>query len=412
ALIILNGRAGSPALPKVQGIQPQFMIECPGRGEYLGRGQWTQAESRLVPDAFSFTGETLILEVGPEVVDNLEALENYRFTLLFPGFVKSGALVCNNLIPSPMQSGRTRFGFEAEPQAVQGSPVPPNPPVQEQEAPLMPPQAAFSSAMPLSEPEPRALAGDAVPVSPQPVLNGEPVERPRSGKLPLIVAVAVILLLAGVAVVYFIGSGDGAATAPGGNETMQSEEAPLSQAGNASSAEENSSAESQEAPAETALPENQTEAGEMDAPTDVPQDVSEDGADEPAVPPAPEAPGALQSARELLRSSPGDDEIRRALSYMPLNEDNADGNFLLREELAQRGDAESMFLLAQFYDPVVNAPAGSIEKDAEQALYWYGQAKTKGWQSAAPAIEQLKTWLRDAAGQGNPEAARLLETLE
>ena len=97
---------------------------------------------------------------------------------------------------------------------------------------------------------------------------------------------------------------------------------------------------------------------------------------------------------------------------LPLDESTADANFLLREELAERGDSESMFLLGQFYDPSQALPSGSIEKDPEQAIDWYRQAQAGGWQSSGPALDNLKAWLTNEAKGGNSDAQRLLDSME
>lgn len=51
---------------------------------------------------------------------------------------------------------------------------------------------------------------------------------------------------------------------------------------------------------------------------------------------------------------------------------------LLLEDAAQKGDAESMYLVGQFYDPASTLPRGSIPADLTQAKRWYDQAVQKG----------------------------------
>jgi Sel1 repeat. len=115
----------------------------------------------------------------------------------------------------------------------------------------------------------------------------------------------------------------------------------------------------------------------------------------PKVPPKDSAGlESLHMAHGILRDNPDEDGLRRALGMMQHDDANADAIFLLREELAERGDSESMFLLAQFYDPSVAMPRGSIEPDPEQAVHWYKRAQAGGWQSSAPALDSLKNWLR------------------
>ena len=395
ARITLRARSGEP-LPAGGEAAPQFIIESPGRGEFLGRDQWTQAEFRLEPDTWQQEGDALVLQVGPAVVDHLEALENYRFTLLLAGGEKSGALVCKNITPSPMQGGRTGFGsFDAARPAPPITPPPaPEPePVYTPPAQPAPPQTYAQPVFnPAPAPETLSLKPDAPPPgTPGPavsnieqLLQSEPGQ--GGGKKFLIVLgiILLLLILAGGAIYLLASSGNG-------TEDAAHTEEPLN-------------------PGEPDDEPVTGPAGESDTPAPA----------EPTTPPpppdvAPRDPAsieALQMARGVLRDEPGDDDIRRALTLMPLDNTNADANFLLREELAERGDAESMFLLGQFYDPSQNLPTGSIEKDPEQALYWYKQAQAGGWQSSNPALDNLRAWLQVEADNGNPDAQRLLDSME
>lgn len=385
ARISLSARSGS--LPISLGdITPQFIIESPGRGEYLSNGQWAQAENRLTPNAFYFDEGRLILEVGPEVVDNLEALENYRFTLILPEFEKSGALVCNQLMPSPIRSGHTQFGrFETppeqeapKPETMQASSVTPEPEVR----PLI---QELASTIPFPEQSVSAPTSNLqIPDNPPADYISLPPEldstSPTNSKLPLLISLGLIILIAVVGTLTLM------------LRLIYETNVPIEMA--ASNLEEPAPAD----PKTTILAE--------------PEPVESTPKLSPVEPGQTANLEALQMARGLLRDSPGDDDIRRALTLLPLDENNADANFLLREELAQRGDAESMFLLGQFYDPNLTAPTGSIEKDPAQAVYWYAKAKKNGWQSAGPALEQLKTRLQTAAAEGDSEAQRLLDSME
>ena len=438
ARIFLSARSGSLPISEDQLTEPCFIIESPGRSEYLGQGQWVQAESRLKPDAFFVEDGTLVLEVGPAVVNNLEALENYRFTLLLPDFTKSGALVCQNLIPAPIQGGNTSFGnFEPEDtHDAQAQSTPPEeenlspdleeaaveeikqPDVQEMPETESPPQpdtqpeqselVASPDNLPSAPLTAQALElGTGTPPNAEktpamiPELGNTGKTRSKSGKAAALVLVLLLLIALG-GVFYFLNK------FPGETPVLNGENATESglNAENGTEAADAPDKQNKPEPAQSEeLPAPEKPAPEEPAPEKPAPKPDETGNE--AARPAP-----LQSARELLRSGPDNAAIRRNLSMLPLNPENADANFLLREELAQRGDAESMYLLAQFYDPVQSLPTGSIEKDPEQAIYWYAQAAAGGWQSAGPALKQLKTWLQNAAGEGDMEAQRLLESLE
>lgn len=89
----------------------------------LGRSGWRQEASLLVPDGVALAAEGVALAVGPEVVDRLDPLENYRLTLVFAdSFSLSGALMVSEVAYSP-QGGGQGMAVAAEPEA-EPQPVP------------------------------------------------------------------------------------------------------------------------------------------------------------------------------------------------------------------------------------------------------------------------------------------------
>ena len=428
ARITLRSRSGE-AMPEPASV-PEFMIESPGRGEFLGNGQWVQSEVRLPPDGYTYENGAIVLSVGPQIVDNLEALENYRFSITLPAGEKSGALVCKNLIPSPMQGGRTGFGnFETrqpEPAAKQ-EPAPelipePEPVVIIPPQPAAPPPAPEPVPQQTPEPAQAYTPPDFNQISEPPLYlspdqgvqqgntfeqlaHGRPPQKSGGGKTVLILLLIILLLAALAAGAwYFLSNRDDSdGTTP--DDTTPGLVDPQDDGDGDAGAQ----------PGEDD-PEGGVAADPANDSGSEPQDPS---IDEPGseTPPnvQPKDSANLQSlhlARGILRDNPSDDDLRRALTMMPLDDSNADANFLLREELAERGDAESMFMLGQFYDPAVNLPRGSIERDPEQALNWYRQAQSGGWQSTGPALDNLKSWLQQEAETGNPLAESLLNSME
>lgn len=146
--------------------------------------------------------------------------------------------------------------------------------------------------------------------------------------------------------------------------------------------------------------------------------------EKPPLPPAPAAdqnrtvPAAsaekspLAAAREQLRGE-ARPEMSLALAK-PMRKDGAgaeesDAAFLLLEDAAQKGNAEAMLLVGQFYDPLSPLPRGSIPVDMSQAKHWYEQAAQKGRTEAAKALDALRAHARDEAAKGNTEAQNLLQ---
>ena len=367
ATISLRARDWQP-LPE-PGEDFSFIISSPSRGECLGENGWVQSETKLHPDTFSYAGGEITLEVGPAVVDNLEPLENYRFCITFPNEERCGALVCRNIIQSPLQTGRTGFGKAEQinkapmpPPAPPAPPPPPPEPEPTQPTPIV--DAATESFLHMKSPQ--AQSYDQLS-APDPFFE----QQKGPGKTILIIVLIIVLLGAlGIGACYF--------------SKHKNSETPLA---NATDSVE------------------QPDTGDGD--TGQPKDSAL-----PSTDPSGASLGPLQMARGVLRNNPSDEELHKTLAMIPLDQDNADAYFLIIEELAERGDAESLYILGTFYDPVINAPHGSIEKDPEQAYKCYIQAKNGGWQSAATTLGELKIWLQQEAQNGSSQAQSLLDRWE
>lgn len=91
----------------------------------------------------------------------------------------------------------------------------------------------------------------------------------------------------------------------------------------------------------------------------------------------------------------------------------ADAVFLLVEDSAQKGSAEAMLLLGRYFDPVDNAPKGSIQSDPQQAYHWYAQARAAGQTEAADkALAALRAWAETAAAKGDASARGVLPLMK
>ena len=130
----------------------------------------------------------------------------------------------------------------------------------------------------------------------------------------------------------------------------------------------------------------------------------------PPPPMAPQTP-ATRQAREHLRGTadPATSlELARPLRTPKAGNDESDAAFLLLEDAAQKGNAEAMFLVGQFYDPQSKLPRGSIPADMSQAKHWYDNARSKGYAEADKALAALRRHVEGEAAKGNAEASLLL----
>ena len=147
----------------------------------------------------------------------------------------------------------------------------------------------------------------------------------------------------------------------------------------------------------------------------------------PEKPPLPSAPTAAQNqtapaasanqsplaaAREQLRGEARPEmslALAKPMRKAGAGAEESDAAFLLLEDAAQKGNAEAMLLVGQFYDPVSSLPRGSIPVDMGQAKHWYEQAGQKGQAEAAEALDALRAHARAEADKGNIEARNLLQ---
>lgn len=83
--------------------------------------------------------------------------------------------------------------------------------------------------------------------------------------------------------------------------------------------------------------------------------------------------------------------------------------YLLDFYAARLGHAPSAFALAEQADPAYWQAGGALKAAApEQARKWYVAADEAGHADAKKRLESLHAWAKKAAGNGNPEAQRLL----
>lgn len=332
------------------GAGPADVAIYSGDGKYLSASGWQESRVPLPVDAHDDDSGCLRLQVGATVVDNLDKLERY----LFMAGDQKCVLQIQDLVYSRMQGG-DGMGHAASPAA---TPAP--------QPVLLPNPEPAPAPMPAPSPDPEPEA------EPSPLLAGAPLEmdqpaaetakeKKSSGSLLWIILGLVLLALAAAAVWWFFLR----ATPP--PPPPMAPQAPAAQ---------------QEAPAGTEK-----------------------------APAAPAAMAPLQQAHEHLRGTadPATSlELARPLRTPQAGNDESDAAFLLLEDAAQKGNAEAMFLVGQFYDPQSALPRGSIPADMSQAKHWYEKAKSKGAAEADKALAALRRHVEDEAAKGNAEASLLL----
>ena len=334
----------------------RFTVRRSSDAQCLIPDGWQDAEKPLAPAAVTQEEETLLLFVGPDVVDQLDELETYRLTLLADESKDAGILELGDVLYSPRRGGKPL-------QEVVDPPPPPPPP--------LPPPVEEPSPPPMVEMPP--VADPPVAPPPPPPFVEEPVRPPRP-RWPWLLAGLVLLLGLAAGVWYFF--------------QLQRQ--------TVSSVVPSTPVEIPPATPVEAKP-------DVEPPVPVKPDAAQDK-------PAPEF-SDMDKAREFLRGKgPADTalELSRAMSQTPSGREAA---FLLLGYAAETGLGEAMMDLARFYDPTDTAPTGSIRKDAEQAWFWNAKAKAAGQAGAQERLDALRAWLRQEADKGDAAARDLLGTL-
>ena len=333
---------------------PGFTLLRASDGKCLGPRGWQESETLLTPDAWDNDGGSLRLAVGPAVVDEVDNLDAYRISLRGVG---SCALAVKSLVYSHIAGGHGMGAATPVAPAPQPVPAPaPEPMVESPEPPL-----AFE--------EPQQPA----PQLEDPLTMNTQQQEKSGGKGMLVALLVLALVAAGAAAWWFL--------------LREPEKAPL--------------------PTPPAQTQNADKPQNTDQPQPKPAEAPKQGADaaKPALTP-------LASAREQLRGQALPDvslAMAKPLRKADATPEETDAAFLLLEDAAQKGDAEAMFLVGQFYDPASTLPRGSIPADLTQAKRWYDQAAQKAQPQAKAALDKLKEYARGLEAKGDAEARSLLQ---
>jgi hypothetical protein len=375
ALLLIDG-IGRPE-------NPRCVMKRSSDGKTLGRGGWSRAGHDMPCRGIQPTDGGFALSIGPEVVDDLDALESYRLMLRCPD---GGEFVCSLSVFGIVYSPQTGVGGVAE--AVDASGFSPARDAGGRYSRMSegdPDASGFSPARDAGAEEPeaaslRADGNEGVLTLDDVVPHEEPgaaasadappplPKHPAGGKrrMPQIFIPALLLL-----------------TCAAGILAMQFNK-----------------------PKNDAPPALQTAAGPASSVT---------GAVAPDAPDTTQGAGQADNAGLLGRArghlaGKADPDVSLALYRRLRTEANgADAAFLLAEDAAQKGLPEAMLIVAGYYDPLVAGDKGSINHDEEEAFNWYTKAEQAGAAEAAPRLAALKERIAAEAAGGDREAERLLK---
>lgn len=397
-------------------------IQRSSDGQYLSKeGLWGNTIESLIPENPYWDNEKLTFFLPLHIVSDIDSLDGY-------------ALYVNDLDRCILDIPEELNVLDACPTgSVTGVPDPepvhtagfmPSQPNSQPDYQAGPEPAADPGAQPVPQPEPAQVQNAAIPpeaVAEAPQQAGfaqeevsslnlaakpEACAQKKKNMAPLIAAIAVVLLLAAGAGLYFSGAFDSTETP-----------APAEESADKDTAEEKAD-EAKEKPAEPATepaaePAKEQPEQPAEAPSDKQPAASDTGAPAPVAPQPEVAARPISQARTLLQGGAASADLlntARPMLSAQASEESSDAAFLLIEQAAQNGDnAEAMYLLAQFYDPNTTLPRGTIQPDLAQAHDWYKKARDKGYGDADASLASLKEACEAKANTGDREARELLQ---
>lgn len=332
-----------------------FSLQRASDALFLAQHGWQESHSSQIPDRIVKQGSLLELYVGSHVVDNLDVLDTYRIHLQHTSLAAS-VLHIESLTYSPLK------GKEGLATAVAPALDVPAPPV-------------IAEPEPEPEPEPQPME-EILPLSM--ATQSAPAQEGKKSPLLWIVLVVALLLAAGGYYWY----SQKAKPAPEAATSSPAADAAASANNDANKDENKSATQGAQTSPEVLHPLAQARKQLQGNAT---------------------AAQNLTLARTLQGQKPTD---------LAMAAQSADAIFLLVEDAAQKGSAEAMLILGQYFDPAATAPKGSIQPDVKQAVHWYTQARAKGQSEAADkALTALRAWAEPAAAQGNTTAQEALSLL-
>ncbi len=318
---------------------------------FLGANDWGGQKSFLAIDTERTEAGTLLLLLGPDIIDRLDAQEKYRAHVQgADGSTCKPATFCpEGLIVSPAGTpGRVAAAATAQPEVPKPPPPPPTPP---ESPPEPPPETPPVVAPPLEKPIEEAPRFD------EPEVREAP-KKDRSLLWVVIVALVLLLLLAGAGAAWYFLKGRTPKPPP-------------------------------VEPSPTATTPVQVPTPQAAASQTTEDRVRAFFAGNNRTPPA-----AAALSRELPKESAADQDAVYRLYYFA----------------GERGESSVLMDYAACLDP--GKPQwGSIGKDAPAAWDIYEKAKATH-PEAAQAQQNLKTWLQQEAASGNAQAVGWLRQIQ
>jgi hypothetical protein len=331
-----------------------------GPESHLADDGWRRTETWLSPERVVRIKDTLEFQLGPEICDRLAGIATIRLRVKEPDIGVVGTTVV--AWPQMLTSGAIDLLSRGHDDTVRlrGRPV--------EEPPPPPPAPPFEPPPPEPEPVPD-LRAEREPLPP-------PVEPQGGGRARGMIAMAIVLLLAGAGYYAYTNFID----------------------------------PPREVVASTASPPSAT-AGAPAAST-------------AATPAAPRKSVRETVSEYLATNPPADAMLAKAKELWDAGEMSA--AFLVWRHAAEAGNAAAQVELASFYDPLETPPKAGFTPDGARAANWYERAALAGNAEAqrkyglllaqgGPGLPadrgRAKAWLQQAAAQNDTEAKKALETL-
>ncbi len=350
--------------------EPSFALYRASDGLCLTPSGWQNSEIFLQANNWDCDSNTLRLSIDASIVDHLDALDTYKIIIKHDEQDPiSQSLVIENIVYSSMHGGQG-LGFTE---------VKPEPTPELEPEPIPEPVQTPEELSPMQEPLPEIT----------------PVQ--KKNPMPMIITVLLILILLAGGIWWYLKNQD---QAPQNPTTNTQESSPTSN----EQAPAEPEIKSEDAKPEEAKPEEQDKTD-----TSTPEVNNQATGANTAKTLSP-----MQQARDFLRQDNQGQaslDLAQSLQIQSQKEpsaENLDALFLLLEDAAQKNIPEAMLMVAKYYDPSNTEPKGSIEADANEAYAWYTKALAAGVSDATKHLDQLKTWAKQAASNGDKTAHDLL----
>jgi len=358
----------------------QFVLTCSSNSKSLSPNGWQDASKSLEPNSFEEDGDTITLFVGPDIVDNLDAMELYRFSLIShekatqDTISKNAILELGSIAYSPLYG----TGVVAAKKVVAPTPITP-----EQDM----------SAAPLPDTL-NNLQVDNTQNTANVTSKNEPIIDRKY--YPLLKWFLAIWLLGCVFFTYLLFSEKV-------NEYLSNlpDEIQAMLYGSPTEKEPADAIEDDKSKTEQEQQEKDKQAKEAKNAT-----TSQTAVIIKQISPRQQVQDFLKKTDTSL-----EDTVDLA-QKLEKETDGLDYSFIIWEVAAEKGNSEAMLMVAKFYNPADSSAHGSIVKDPLVALQWYKKAEQAGQKEATTKIAELRTWAEQETVKGSILSQELLKELQ